>query len=85
VTVLWKIVERNHAPLRIKRVAMTAQIHFKNLAIGQKFEYLARTFTKTAFSLAVDVTNDEFIFMGEIWVEPLEIEERNAVKEACAV
>ena len=63
---------------------MNAQIHFKDLEIGQKFDYLARKFTKTAFSLAVDVANDEFIFMGEIRVDPLDTEERAAAKEECS-
>ncbi len=64
---------------------MNAQIHFKDLEIGQKFAYLARTFTKTAFSLASDVTNDEFIFMGEIRVEPLEIEKWDVLRKECSV
>ena len=50
---------------------MKTQTRFKDLASGQRFRYLGRPFIKTAFSLAVDETNDEFIFMGEIGVEPL--------------
>jgi hypothetical protein len=53
---------------------MKLQTQFKDLEFGQKFTYLGRLFKKTAFSLAVDETNDEFIFMGEIRVEPLRIE-----------
>jgi len=54
---------------------MKLQTQFKDLEFGQQFTYLGRLFRKTAFSLAVDQTNDEFIFMGQILVEPLRIEE----------
>jgi hypothetical protein len=64
---------------------MKTPTRFKDLASGQRFQYLGRPFTKTAFSLAVDETNDEFIFMGEIGVEPLGVVERNGVEEAYSV
>ena len=64
---------------------MKTQTRFKDLEFGQRFRYLGRTFTKTALSLAVDETNDEFIFMGEIGVELLTVMERNGVEEAYSV
>ena len=63
---------------------MKTQTRFKDLEFGQRFRYLGRTFTKTAYSLAVDETNDEFIFMGEIGVELFEAVERNELEEACS-
>ena len=64
---------------------MKTQTRFKDLEFGQRFRYLGRTFTKTAYSLAVDETIDEFIFMGQIEVEPLGVMERNGVEEAYLV
>jgi hypothetical protein len=64
---------------------MKPQTHFKDLDFGQRFIYLGRPFKKTAFSLAVDQTNDEFIFMGEIRVEPLRIEECWAMEDSSPV
>ena len=46
---------------------------------------MGRTFTKTAVRLAADETQDEFIFMGEIRVQPLGTEERYAVEDLSPV
>jgi hypothetical protein len=54
---------------------MKTATEFKDLEIGQRFSYLGRAFTKSACSLAVDETDDEFIFMGQIRVEPLMAQE----------
>ena len=63
---------------------MKTQTQFKDLEVGQRFYYLGRSFTKKAFSLAADETGDQFIFMGEIRVEPEGSEEGLLADRVCA-
>ena len=70
--------------MRIKRVVMKTQTQFKDLEVEQRFYYLGRSFTKKAFSLAADQTDDQFIFMGQIKVEAEGSEEGRLADRVCA-